>query len=259
MERGVPIRSLSRGLAVLSTINRDGPITMTNISRSEELPYPTACRIVQTLIHEGLVEREHNRKRYRVTSLVETLSTGFQQEGKLVEVAHPHITSLCQDVGWPVSVATRVGTRMVLRDSTHAMTSMTFSNYHPGYTLPIAECATGRVYLAFCDDLERETVIKGWQVTDNETSRFGEHLVEEGHLIEKIREEGYAILIRNEHNADHGKTSAIGLPILGQDGTLLGCLGMIYFDTALSTKAVVDQFLSKLKKTAQVIGRDLSQ
>ena len=99
MERGVPIRAISRGLAVLSAVNRDGPISMMGIARAAEIPYPTACRIIQTLLHEGLVEKEPHRKRYRVTSLVQTLSTGYQAEDMLVSAARAQIEDLCQAVG----------------------------------------------------------------------------------------------------------------------------------------------------------------
>ena len=55
MEKGVPIRAITRGLSVLQAINRGGSITMMEIARSSQVPYPTACRIVQTLLHEGMI------------------------------------------------------------------------------------------------------------------------------------------------------------------------------------------------------------
>ena len=82
MEKGVPIRSLSRGIAVLQAVNRGGTISMMEIARTSNVPYPTACRIVQTLMHEGLIEREPSRKHYRPTALVQTLAHGFQGHGR---------------------------------------------------------------------------------------------------------------------------------------------------------------------------------
>ena len=54
MEKGVPIRSLSRGIAVLQAINRGGTISMMEIARTSNVPYPTACRLVQTLVQNRL-------------------------------------------------------------------------------------------------------------------------------------------------------------------------------------------------------------
>jgi IclR family transcriptional regulator, mhp operon transcriptional activator len=85
MEKGVPIRAISRGLAVLQTVNQHGSLTMMEIAQTSRVPYPTACRIVQTLLHEGMLEREPGRKTYRATSLVLTLASGYM--GGLVENA----------------------------------------------------------------------------------------------------------------------------------------------------------------------------
>src|SRR3546814_12540474 len=94
LERGIPIRSISRAIAVLQAINRGGSLTMMEIARASAVPYPTACRIVQTLLHEGLVERESARKRYQPTALVPQLAHGFPGHGALVAATRPHIAEL---------------------------------------------------------------------------------------------------------------------------------------------------------------------
>lgn len=258
MERGVPIRAITRGIAVLSAVSRDGPITMMNISKSANIPYPTACRIVQTFLHEGLIEREPARKRYRVTSLVQTLATGFQAEDQLVAVARPHLEDLCHEFSWPVSLATRVGTRMMVRDSTHKMTSLTFSNYYPGYTLPIAECATGKSYLAHCSDEERQTIVEAWQATDNETSRMGLLMLSDDVVLNRIRSDGFAHQMRNFYNEEPGKTSSLAVPVNGPNGDLIGSLAIIYFASALKADEATGQFLKAMQMTAEKISKSLN-
>ena len=154
------IRSISRGLAVLRAVNRCRPASLTDIAREVGIPYPSVCRIVQTLINEGLIERIPNSKRYRPTVMVRALSSGYQAEDELVSVAREHIVSLCNEVVWPVSLATRVGQWMMLLDSTHHLTSLTFSNYSPGYTLPLTECATGKAFLAFTEPDQRKAILQ---------------------------------------------------------------------------------------------------
>jgi len=259
MERGVPIRAISRGLAVLATVNRDGPISMMGIARAAQVPYPTACRIIQTLLHEGLVEKEPARKRYRVTSLVQTLSTGFQSEDQLVSAARSHIEKLCLEVGWPISIATRVGTRMMVRDSTHKMTSLTFSHYFPGYTLPIAECATGKVHLAFCDAEERKAILGGLQAVETEASHMGLVLMGDDYMLNKIRHDGYALQIRNVYNADPGKTSSIAVPLIDVNERLIGSLALIFFASAMKSEEAVAKFLVPIQKTAKAISKSLAE
>lgn len=258
MEKGVPIRAISRGLAVLTTVNRDGPISMMEISRSASVPYPTACRIVQTLLHEGYIEQEPARKRYRATSLVQTLSTGFQPEDLLVSAARSHIEALCEEVGWPISLATRVGTRMMVRDSTHEQTTLTFSNYYPGYTMPIAECASGKVHLAFCTGSERGAIIDGWKSVDDESARMGLLLMGDNYLLNKIRKDGYAQQIRNVYTAEPGKTSSLAVPVFGREDRFVGSMALIYFDSAMSRDNAVEQYLPVMQQTARAIAADLS-
>jgi len=253
MERGVPVRAISRAIAVLTAINRGGSVTLMEISRNAQVPYATAYRIVQTLMHEGLIESEPARKRYRVTSLVQTLSMGFQQEDQLVGAARAHIEELCHSIGWPLSLATRVGTRMIVRDTTHKLTSLTFSNYFPGFTLPIAECATGKAYLSFCDEEEREAIIDGWQKIDNETSQRGLLLVGDNVVLDRIRREGYAHQLRNVYNAEPGKTSSLAVPVFGKENELVGSLAVIYFAEAMKANKAVQMFAEPLKETAMRI------
>jgi IclR family mhp operon transcriptional activator len=165
MEKGVPIRSITRSIAALKAINRHGSLSMMEIAKSAEVPYPTACRIVQTLLYEGLIEQEPARKRYRPTALVQTLATGFQHDDELVRIARPHIVALTARVGWPVSIAIRVGREMMLRDSTHANSSLTFEHYYPGFTLPILDSASGKVSMAFADPEEREMILRFMRVS----------------------------------------------------------------------------------------------
>ena len=72
MEKGVPIRSISRSIAVLQCINGGGALSLTEIARVVKLPYPTTVRIIQTLMHEGLVACEPVDKKYRATCMVES-------------------------------------------------------------------------------------------------------------------------------------------------------------------------------------------
>jgi IclR family transcriptional regulator, mhp operon transcriptional activator len=203
------------------------------ICRQAEIPYPTACRVIETLIKEGMVEREPARKRYRATALVRTLSVGFQDEDDLVAVARPHIVALCNRHGWPISVATRVGHSMMVRDSTHKLTSLTLANYSPGYTLPIIECSTGKAYLAFCGDEERAAILSG-----------------------QIRSAGYATQARNSYTAVPGKTSSIAVPIRKGD-QIRGSLALIFFAAAMPMARAEAMFVDDLRATAEAITVDL--
>lgn len=255
-EKDGSIRAISRGLRVLQAINRGGSITMMQICRQVGIPYPTACRMIETLIKEGMVEREPARKRYRVTALVRTLSVGFQEEDQLVAVARRHIVALCSRHGWPISIATRVGQSMMVRDSTHKLTSLTLANYSPGYTLPILECSTGKAYLAFCGEEERTATIAGLRRLDGPAELSAAMLLRDDFMLRQIRAAGYAAQARNTYTAVPGKTSSLAVPII-KNGEIRGALALIFFVAAMPLSRAATLYVPDLQATADAIAAEL--
>lgn len=250
------IRSISRALHVLQAINRHGALTMTQISQIVNLPYPTACRIVYTLVGEGVIERETSRKYYRSTALAQSLSCGYQAQARLVAIARPHIVKLTNETGWPVSIASRVGPVMVIQDSTHGLTALTFSDYHPGYSLPIASSASGMVYLAYTDPDERAHIIDQIKRTslDESSAILTDHL--QDNQFEIILEDGYASFIRNPHTKDPGKTSSIAVPLYRGD-ILIGAMTLVFFSTSLRVADAFEKYKRLIFATQADINRDL--
>jgi len=155
MDRGVPIRSVSRSLAVLQVINAAGSLSLIDIARAVKLPYATTARLVDTLVYEGMVERELDRKHYRPTILVQSLASGYNDHSHLGTVARRHIVELTNKHGWPVAVSTRFGMNMIIRDCTHSISPYTLSTYYPGFVYPLLQSAAGLVYLAFSTEQDR--------------------------------------------------------------------------------------------------------
>ena len=256
MEKGVPIRSITRSIAALQAINRNGSLTMMEIARAAKVPYPTACRIVQTLVFEGLIEQEPARKRYRATALVQTLSTGYQREDLLVAIARPRIVSLTKKIGWPLSIAVRVGRNMMLRDSTHANSSLTFDHYYPGFTVPILDSASGKLSLAYMDAEERAQILRFMKISQDIDLDYLE-TAEVGLNIDRIRHDGYAVQGRNHFNLSPGKTSSIAVPIFNR-GTFQAAMTMVFFVKAMTIEIALSQHLLQLQDVAADISHELS-
>lgn len=250
------IRSISRALHVMQAINRHGSLTMTQISKAVGIPYPTACRIVYTLVKEGVIERETSRKHYRPTALSQSLSSGYQERARLVAIARQHIVKLTKDTGWPVSLSSRVGPSMVIQDSTHGITTLTYSDYNAGYTLPIAASASGMAYLAFIDAAERAEITAQLQRSsiDEDEKRLITNLQDIHFKI--IREDGYAYHIKNLHTKDPGKTSSIAVPLYKGD-EVIGAMTLIFFSSALRVKEAFDKYKTFIFEAQHKINQDL--
>lgn len=243
MEKGVPIRSVSRSISVLQAINLHGSLSMMAIAKHGKLPYPTAFRIVQTLIHEGLVEQEPVRKRYRPTALVQSLAHGYSAQTRIAEVARDHISDYTREMGWPLFISVRVGTQMVVRDSTHAETSLTFDLCHPGVTVPLLTSATGHALLSTIPDDEIEELV-GW--VNRERSESGNiDLQALRMLIDNTRANGFAA----KPCARSTRTSSIAVPIL-IDGGAEAVLTLTYFSAAMKQQTAVERYAQSMQDRA---------
>lgn len=247
------IRSIKRGLSILQAINRSGSLRLKDISLATNLPYPTVCRIVETLVDAGMIVREESVRKYRPTALVQTLSAGYQEDHALVARAKPHIVALCKKLNWPITITTRVGNTMMIRDSTHRLTTLTFNNYAPGYTLPLLECSVGKAYVAYCDDEEHENITSSLRKLNTEEDKRAYSILQDGSLIKKIREDGYATHEYNQYTESPGKTSSLAVPIY-LDGKIAGALGLIFFSSTMSVKNAARDYVEEMKRTAEAIG-----
>jgi IclR family mhp operon transcriptional activator len=210
------------------------------------------------LLHEGLIEREPARKRYRPTALVQTLSHGFQAHGRLVDAARPHIVALTKRLGWPVSLTSHVGQRMVVRDSTHTLTTLTFNNYYPGYTLPILESASGCAHIAFTSEEDRANILKTLRAVPENATNNTLALFESGLLVREIQRDGFATKGRNRYTENPGKTSSIAAPVFDKDG-VAGAVTFIFFSSAMKMADAIQKYADDVKCTAAQISATLRE
>jgi len=252
MERENSIRSISRSISVLRTINHHGSLPMMAIAREEGLPYPTAFRIVQTLVNEGLIVQEPQRKHYRATALVQSLASGYKAEGNLLDAVGLPIRTLTQQVGWPAFVTTRVGPQMVVCDATHAHTTLTFALCHPGFAVPLLYSATGQACLANADPEEADDLIR-WALIGSGGGQYGDEAADLARTIQQIRALGYAA--KACMNNSPNRSASIAVPIL-KDGQVEAVLTLVYFHSALRQSDAIDRYLGSIKATAeQISGR----
>lgn len=251
-------RSVSRALSVLQAINRSGSLNMMQIAKSVDLPYPTTCRLVNTLVAEGVIEQESMRKYYRPTALAQSLSCGYQAHSRMATIARPHIQALTCETSWPVAIASRVGKYMVIQESTHALTTLTFSEYTPGYSLPILSSASGLAYMAYVEPVVRADIITqtNFDEVDNPAASIIETRSES--YFEGIRKDGYAFYVRNPHTKDPGKTSSIAVPVFN-DGQIAGTVTMSFFARVMNVEEAYEKHGEALRRVQEDISRDLKE
>lgn len=257
MDKDAHIRSIGRSLAVLREVNHAGSLSMMEISKKVGIPYPTACRIVFTLQEEGMLERETSRKRYRPTPLVQSLSHGYQDHGNLVTTAHPYLQQLTRQHFWPVSLTSRVGQFMIVRDCTHTLSPMALTNYQPGAAFPLLECASGHVVLAHAEPEDRQIWLDAAASADSPPDALTLELLGSEDFTSKIRSNGYAMRGHNRFTNTPGRTSSIAVPIF-HNGEVCAAMTLVYFSVAMRPEAALSRYLNALKASAESISAELS-
>jgi IclR family mhp operon transcriptional activator len=175
-----------------------------------------------------------------------SLSCGFQAHNLLVQCARDPIVALTGQIGWPVSIVTRAGQRMVTRDSTVALTSLTFSVFQPGIAMPIFGSASGELCFAY------STAEQQREMLAHVEAAYGDPLAiagfRSGERSALIRRAGYAIGTRNPQIDGGGRTTSLATPILVDD-QFVGALVLVFFASALTPAEAIRRYFPILRDT----------
>lgn len=247
------IRSLERGLRVLEAANLNNGTRLRDFVQITELPKATTFRILENLRRTGYLRRDAGDDRYYLTLRVRRLSDGFFDGGWISEVARPVLRELSQAVGYPVAIATPYGAAMMLRDNTDAQSSLGLNVYAPGTTLPLLTSATGKVYLAFCDDVTRKTLLdvcEGSRLPEHRLARQPELL---GRALQAVREQGYAFGPGGRRTRHGVETATMAVPVRAKS-RLIGSLALRYLSANVTRPTIVAKYLAIMNQHARIIG-----
>lgn len=250
MKADQELRSLKRGLKVLSLLNETENISITELARHLDLPRTTAERILLTLVAEGYVERVPDDKRYRLSSKVCSLAGGFSDDCWIVQVATPLLFKITEIIGWPLAIATASGDRMVLRSTTDAATSLWLSRRRVGSETPLLNCSSGLVAYAFASEADRKTIREMCEASANSHNRQcagNERMLDM--LVDPVRENGFAFQPPPRNKPEH----SIAFPIF-VNGNYVASLLMIYMTQAMNSATVIAKYVPHLRKLADRIG-----
>ena len=255
MESTRPIRALMRGLDALTFLNLRAGATVSEVAHEIRLPRTTVYRILETLCSSGFVFRDAADDRYRLTILVRGLSDGFDDEAWVTQIAKPFIYDLCREIVWPVSIATLIGTKMTLRETTDHSTPLAIERYSAGVQLPLLTTAMGRVYLANCGPAQRDALIDVLARSGKEEDKAARNRPDLLRVLAEIKAQGYATTTRTRRLADE---IALSVPVPLHDRTL-AVLTVRFTASVLPLKSGVERFLPKLRQCAARISSLFSE
>ncbi|MGE4324178.1 MAG: helix-turn-helix domain-containing protein [Sphingobium sp.] len=247
-----PIRALSRGIAVLQALNRNGALTVSELCDITHLPYATVSRVLFTLIGDGFVEMEPTRKRYRVTALVQTLAAGYRDDGRMDAAAAVPLGMLSRETGCPASFSTRVAASMVIRLSTHASSPLAVNMLTRGHALPVLASPSGLALLAAMRFDERADLMRYLlDIADERGANADLCLLYRAIALTRAR--GHAVRRARQPDA----TSSIAVAVIGADG-VMGAVTLAFATDTVPFEEAERRFLPPLRRAASALAAALS-
>jgi IclR family mhp operon transcriptional activator len=244
------VRSIQRGLEVLSEVNRSGGIRASELAQTLNLARPTVYRLLETLEELGYVRRGGSDDRFRVTRKASSLGDGYDPGLVISEAAMPVIGDLSKRFVWPIDLSIYENAAMVVQETTHAQSPLSIDRGMIGRRLPMLRTSAGRAYLAFCPAAEREIIVKHLARIDDPDDRpfLDRQYLER--MVAETRTRGYGVRTEGEYNS---KTSSIAVPIV-RSSDVLGCISIIWIRTAMDPAEGIAQFAAPLMKAAAQLG-----
>jgi IclR family transcriptional regulator, mhp operon transcriptional activator len=254
-----PINGLSRGLDVLRALQAMRAASLHDLHQTTGLSKSTLTRIVHTLHLQGMVWQ-------RMVDGAYLPSHSLQQRAQLdnadwlVEIASPVLESLCKKVSWPsVLTIPRLDYVEVLETNRPLSYFGDILLGPIGFRANMLRSASGRAYLAFCPDREREAVLHRLR----QKNQPGDEKAHDARWVEQVvettRQRGYSVRdpdfgghyskTRQEVNDER---NSIAMPIQ-VNGHVLGCINLTWKSKHMSAAAAVKRHLAALREAINTV------
>lgn len=254
------VRALERGLQVLAEIDRRQGANLHELHMALGLPKATLLRMVVTLGKHG-----HIWQRLADGAFLPSFVRGSLQPDALLqrvaEVASPHLVRLSEQVAWPSVIAVPRLDHIEVVETNSPLLRLDAVNLGPvGGRLSYLHAATGRAYLAACDEEEREAIIA--RLCPDASDLRGRELLDE--ILATTRTRGYA-LREPFHPWPDGDWQTIrqdgrrsmAVPVLIQ-GKPVAAINITWLLRRTDTETAVSRHLGALKRAAASIGAELT-
>lgn len=234
------VQAVDRAIALLNALGslRDSETAQVLADRCG-LNRSTAWRLLLTLEHHGLVDRDEGSNRYRIGLGIMRLANSAGNE-PLVRRAHPLIVKLAEKTGETTSLAVPRGLEVVFADQ--AQSGGVISMQWLGRTVPLHATSTGKAFLAALplEDLELALAepLTGWTA---ETITDKNELLQE---LGDVRTKGYAEC-RGEFEP---MLWGISVPVLDQSTRPVGIVSL--WGTEARVKPRMEELSTEVSTTA---------
>lgn len=254
------IRVISRAVAVLRALEQSPGQSLASLADATKLPKASLLRVLATLELEGLVWRAIGDGLYRNRVSITELSASHLQHHRLAELAAPVLQDLQRRIVWPSDLAVRQDFAMAMVETSRRVSSLSLVREALGFRVDMLMSAVGRAYLAFCPEDESREIVEHLRAHPEDCinpQRISAAGVQR--MLEETRLQGYGVRDprfggshRTIKEFDDG-LSAIAVPILAEDGRVLGCVTIVWLRRFKLEREIVRNHLPQLRAAARKI------
>lgn len=250
-----PVQGLARGISILWTLRTypAGTASASRLAIDTGLHRTTVKRLLETLCDTGFVQHAPLVGSYSLTFKVSQLGEAYQDIESIGDISRPFLRKLTEKVLWPCNIVTLDReAQLIVRESTHALSPLSFRGGALGQEVPILQSAVGRAYLAFCPEVERNAILSVLRASNASNRKYlavGNR--SETSIFEEVRRLGYAL----NGARDGGRAArfgAIAVPIR-EGSKVLGCINIVYLRSATSVDQMLKKHLGELINAAREI------
>ena len=253
-----PVEAAARALKVLRVVNEEKQATVASIHRQTGLDKATIVRMLETLHHEGYVTKDPERAVYSVTARTLLLSQGYDKSRWVAGIAETTLARFRNVIGWPSDIALFDFDAMVVVQTSRGSGPLSF-NRQPGFRSPMLVTSIGITYLAFCEEDERQRIIKLLASTPGDWNQLAHEPERLNRLLEQVRQDSFAVMSDEySSNVFASNVWAIGVPVM-HDGKLFATMNVMLLRSAVSLAEARKTLLPPLQEAAAEIARNLAE
>jgi DNA-binding IclR family transcriptional regulator len=221
-------QSIGRAAAVLRAVAQrsQSGARMSDIARNTGLEHPTAHRILQGLIAEGMVSRHEATRRYHLGPFIYELGLLAEPRFHLREMARPALDVLADQTGDTIFAAVRAGNDALCIERKAGSFPIKAFTIEVGSRVPLGIGCGGVAMLAALPEDEAE------RIQEYNVSRLAEYgeltAAQLAELVTEARSRGYAVNPRRAQGV-----VAIGMAIHHADGSLAGSISIAAIERRL--------------------------
>lgn len=207
------VTALARGLEVLRCFGpHERSLGLSELSRRTSLPKATVARLAGTLAKLGYLRYSELLGKYSLGTGVLSLGYSMLSNLDIRDVARPLMQELAEYARASVAIGVRDRLSVVYIDWVRSSAPITVMR-GVGVRLPIATTSMGRAYLAAAPENERNEVLEGIRVRNEEEWPRVKRGVDEA--LAEYAERGFCLSVRDWDK----DIASVGVPFTAHDGT----------------------------------------